>query len=68
MELVERVELLEHPFIRVRIASLIRVEIIRRYVFRKLSVIKPLNKIAKLRDNWSEWVGRVCINRGACNG
>jgi len=30
-------------------------------VFREIGIIKPLNKLAKLRDNWNELVGRDCI-------
>ena len=30
-------------------------------VFRELNIIKPPNKLAKLRDNWNELVGRSCI-------
>jgi hypothetical protein len=30
-------------------------------VFRELSIIKPLEELAKFRDNWGELVGRSCI-------
>ena len=30
-------------------------------VFEELRIIKPLGKLAKLRDNWNDLVGRDCI-------
>ena len=30
-------------------------------VFEDLRIIKPLVKLAKLRDNWNDLVGRDCI-------
>jgi hypothetical protein len=51
MELVETVKLLEHIMCMNRFPYLCRDYLM---VFKMLSIIKPLDKLAKLRDNWNE--------------
>jgi hypothetical protein len=62
MELVETVELLE---LLMHTDRFLYPRGDHTTVFRELSVIKPLEKLAKLRNNWSELVGRSCIEEPA---
>ena len=60
MELVETVELLQLLMHTNRIPYPFGD---RATVFRELRIIKPLEKLAEFRDDWSDLVGRSCIEK-----